>query len=33
MDKLVFITGGSTGIGNACVHKFHQKGYRLLLWI
>ncbi|WP_198672554.1 SDR family NAD(P)-dependent oxidoreductase [Helicobacter burdigaliensis] len=28
MDKVVFITGGSTGIGNACVHKFHKKGYK-----
>ncbi|EJG9922498.1 SDR family oxidoreductase, partial [Campylobacter coli] len=24
-----FITGGSTGIGNACVHKFHNEGYKV----
>ncbi|HED0764208.1 TPA: SDR family NAD(P)-dependent oxidoreductase [Campylobacter coli] len=29
MDKVVFITGGSTGIGNACVHKFHNEGYKV----
>ena len=29
MDKVVFITGGSTGIGNACVHKNQQKGYKV----
>ncbi|EAI8740332.1 SDR family oxidoreductase, partial [Campylobacter coli] len=23
------ITGGSTGIGNACVHKFHNEGYKV----
>ncbi|EJZ2968604.1 SDR family oxidoreductase, partial [Campylobacter coli] len=22
-------TGGSTGIGNACVHKFHNEGYKV----
>ncbi|EHH2806920.1 SDR family oxidoreductase, partial [Campylobacter coli] len=25
----VFITGGSTGIGNACVYKFHNEGYKV----
>ncbi|HEF2044252.1 TPA: SDR family oxidoreductase [Campylobacter coli] len=29
MDKVVFITGGSTGIDNACVHKFHNEGYKV----
>ncbi|ENA8755257.1 SDR family NAD(P)-dependent oxidoreductase [Campylobacter coli] len=29
MDKVVFITGGSTGIGNAYVHKFHNEGYKV----
>ncbi|EAI1700729.1 SDR family oxidoreductase [Campylobacter coli] len=29
MDKVVFITGGSTGIGNACVYKFHNEGYKV----
>lgn len=29
MDKVVFITVGSTGIGNACVHKFHNEGYKV----
>ncbi|EAJ5080503.1 SDR family oxidoreductase [Campylobacter coli] len=29
MDKVVFITEGSTGIGNACVHKFHNEGYKV----
>ncbi|EAL9979894.1 SDR family oxidoreductase [Campylobacter coli] len=29
MDKVVFIIGGSTGIGNACVHKFHNEGYKV----
>ncbi|EHP1340026.1 SDR family oxidoreductase [Campylobacter coli] len=29
MDKVVFITGGSTGIGNACAHKFHNEGYKV----
>ncbi|EAC1579631.1 SDR family oxidoreductase [Campylobacter coli] len=29
MDKVVFITGSSTGIGNACVHKFHNEGYKV----
>lgn len=29
MDKVVFITGGSTGIGNVCVHKFHNEGYKV----
>ncbi|EOH6600945.1 SDR family NAD(P)-dependent oxidoreductase [Campylobacter coli] len=23
------MTGGSTGIGNACVHKFHNEGYKV----
>ncbi|WP_215432479.1 SDR family NAD(P)-dependent oxidoreductase [Campylobacter coli] len=32
MDKVVFITGGSTGIGNACVHKFHNEGYKVALY-
>lgn len=27
MQKTVFITGGSTGIGNACVRKFHACGW------
>ncbi len=27
MQKTVFITGGSTGIGAACVRKFNQEGW------
>lgn len=29
MKKTVFITGGSTGIGNACVRKFHASGWNV----
>lgn len=29
MQKTVFITGGSTGIGNACVRKFHHGGWQV----
>lgn len=29
MAKTVFITGGSTGIGNACVRKFHGAGWNV----
>ena len=29
MQKTVFITGGSTGIGNACVRKFHNGGWQV----
>lgn len=29
MEKTVFITGGSTGIGNACVRKFHDCGWHV----
>ena len=31
MNKIVFITGASSGIGAACAHKFAQAGYTLLL--
>lgn len=31
MDKLVFITGASSGIGQALAWRFHQAGYRLAL--
>ena len=27
MTKTVFITGGATGIGQACVQKFHTMGW------
>ena len=31
MARLVFITGASSGIGQALAWRFHQKGYRLAL--
>ena len=31
MDKLVFITGASSGIGEACARIFAKNGYRLIL--
>ena len=31
MDKLVFITGASSGIGQALALRFHRSGYRLAL--
>lgn len=30
-DKVVLITGGSTGIGEACAHAFARRGARLIL--
>jgi len=29
-DKIVFITGGSRGIGAACVRLFHQAGAKVI---
>src|SRR5262249_51009286 len=31
MDKLVFITGASSGIGQALAWRYHQAGWRLAL--
>ena len=31
MSPLVFITGASSGIGQALAWRFHQAGYRLAL--
>jgi 3-hydroxy acid dehydrogenase / malonic semialdehyde reductase len=31
MDKIVFITGASSGFGAACAHKFAAAGYNLIL--
>ena len=31
MDKIVFITGATSGIGLACARKFAQNGDRLIL--
>ncbi len=30
-DKIVFITGASSGIGNACTHRFSEAGSKLVL--
>jgi NADP-dependent 3-hydroxy acid dehydrogenase YdfG len=31
MQKIVFITGATSGFGEACAHKFAANGYRLIL--
>ena len=31
MDKVVLVTGGSRGIGEACVHSFAKQGYQVAL--
>lgn len=31
MNKVVFITGGSRGVGKACAHKFAREGYDVVI--
>lgn len=31
MSKIVFITGATAGIGEACAHKFAEEGYRIII--
>src|SRR5678816_3221465 len=31
MEKIVFITGATSGFGEACAYKFAQNGYNLIL--
>lgn len=31
MEKVVLVTGGSSGIGRAVAEKFLRKGYRVIL--